>query len=122
MINIRKLKIDNRLIAIVTASSYENPMSFISDIEEQLSLQLDNCSNTKIIFDLLCSNGFESNRFVSMRYESRHLKRDSFKVVSLNELDSKIVKTQSMFFKHKPELLQDSVLTQEEIHNFLVAN
>ncbi|ABV86604.1 type II toxin-antitoxin system RnlB family antitoxin [Shewanella pealeana] len=115
MYNIRKLNIKNNPQAIVTAISYESPLSLISEIEQELSSLFGSDFFGEVIFDLLCSNGFEWNRFMSMEFEGSALKRSSARIMDESELSPLLIELQSQLFASKPEYLVDTILTSQEI-------
>lgn len=115
MYNIRKLSIKNNAQAIITAISYESPLSLISEIEQELTSLLGNDFFGEVIFDLLCSNGFEWNRFMSMEFEGSALKRSSARVLDESELSPLLINLQSQLFASKPEYLVDTILTSQDI-------
>lgn len=121
MYNIRKLNLKNNAQAIVTAISYESPLSLISEIEQELSTLLGSDFFGEVIFDLLCSNGFEWNRFMSMEFEGSALKRSSARIMDESELSPFLIDLQSQLFASKPEYLVDTILTSQEI-NILISS
>ncbi|WP_428996315.1 type II toxin-antitoxin system RnlB family antitoxin [Pseudomonas aeruginosa] len=53
-------------MTVVTATSYENPLSRLSIIASEMR-NTSHSSKEIVLFDLLCSNGEEWNRFVSIK-------------------------------------------------------
>jgi len=97
---------------LVVANSYVSPLSCLNLIA--LSLK-DNAFRGKILFDLLCSNGLEDNRFISIDFDGNQFIRNTFHVLDVEELPQIIVKSQNDFFTQNPHVLLGSVLSNSEI-------
>ncbi|WP_447079541.1 type II toxin-antitoxin system RnlB family antitoxin [Vibrio alginolyticus] len=109
MFNTRKLRYHKETIAVVTATSYESPMSRLSEVSNSLRRELGK-QPSLVIFDLLCSNGDEWNRFASMLFDGTKLIRNSFKVIEPDLIDSELLASQSSYFHSHPQFLTASVL------------
>lgn len=114
MFNIRK--IDNNIFPIVViATSYNNPLSCLNSIAEHLH---DKEFSGKVLFDLLCSNGLESNRFMSAVFDGVKFSKNTFKVESLDTFPSEIVENQNAYFSNHKWLLENSILSNHQVINF----
>lgn len=96
-------------MTVVTATSYENPMSSLSVIASEMR-NTYHASNEIVLFDLLCSNGEEWNRFACMQYNGAEFERSTFNIVSKCDIPADVIETQCRFFETHPEYLLDSVL------------
>jgi hypothetical protein len=109
MFEIKRLDFSKVFKTVVIATGYENPLSNLSDIS--IKLQSLSCNQQEeVLFDLLCTNGNEWNRFVAIQYDGKNLLRSTFHVVSEDEIEAEVLQSQKVFFKTHPELLASSVL------------
>ncbi|WP_129638888.1 type II toxin-antitoxin system RnlB family antitoxin [Rahnella variigena] len=113
MFEIRQLD-DNRNILIVVATGYYNPLSCLKKVAERLE---DEAFKGDILFDLLCSNGFESNRFAIMAFDGKSFLRNTFRIVDEDLLPHGFVKKQNAFFAQNSFLLSNSVLSHRDVTN-----
>lgn len=114
MFSVRNLQRD-KYLAVVTATSYENPLSVISEVTECLIEKVGAKNKGEIFFDLLCSNGMEWNRFLSMSFDGKSLLVDTARVVSSADVEQHIKDGQTAFFKHSRHILYNSILTSDQI-------
>ena len=107
-INDSLLKSNN--IIVITALNHESPLDNLKDIVARLK----GCKNVNnfilVIFDLLCCNGNEWNRFVSLQFDGTKFIHQSFSVLSNDDIMPNIVKTQKSYFNQHPEIIKSSVL------------
>lgn len=96
---------------LVISTSYVSPLSKIFLIAKELSSQE---YKGEVIFDLLLSNGFASNRFLKMTFDGTKLTPDSTKVIS-NVSDSLLKEIYNYYFKH-PEYVERSSLPDTQKH------
>lgn len=101
------LKCDTRIVVIAT--SYVSPLTEIYSIAHELK-----SINYKgeIIFDLVLSNGFASNRFLKMSFNGEQL--DVKNVEILSKLKSGILDELSLFFYHNPQYVRASSLSESQ--------
>ncbi|WP_354691790.1 type II toxin-antitoxin system RnlB family antitoxin [Phytobacter sp. RSE-02] len=100
---------------IVVATSYNNPLSCLNSIAKSLHAKK---FKGKVIFDLLCSNGLESNRFMSVFFDGSNFNHTSFKVEFEGSFPSEIVEIQNIYFANHRWILDNSVLSTNEILQF----
>jgi len=108
MFEIKKLNMSKGFKTVVIATGYENPLSSLSDISIRLQ-DLSCTQQEEVLFDLLCTNGNEWNRFVAIQYDGKNLLRSTFHVVSESEIEAEVLQSQRVYFKSHPELLTNSV-------------
>ncbi len=109
MFEIKRLDTSRGSKTVVIATSYENPLSNLSDIAKKLR-SLHCTRREEVLFDLLCTNGNEWNRFALIQYDGQSFLRSTFHIVSESEVEADILKSQSTFFRSHPELIESSVL------------
>ena len=114
MFSVRNLQRD-KYLAVVTATSYESPLSVISKVTERLIEEVGAQNKGEIFFDLLCSNGLEWIRFLSMFFDGKTLLIDTARVVSPADVEQHIKDGQAAFFKHSRHVLNNSILTSDQI-------
>ncbi|MEZ9512169.1 type II toxin-antitoxin system RnlB family antitoxin [Vibrio breoganii] len=112
MISIRQLRLNNEALTLATATSYESPLSNLSEISQALVSKL-NAKPQLVLFDLLCSNGDEWNRFIAMEFDGRQLIRNTFKVIGNDDisLHGDLKQLQTAYFDQNPHILKASILT-----------
>lgn len=115
MFNIRHLDSSPNWVAIVTAIGYENPLSSLSDIERELTGLLGRDLNGEVIFDLVCSNGLEWNRFMSLKVNNGSFDHNSVSIMEQSKLSTQLLDEQACFFGSNLHYLHGSVLTSEDI-------
>ncbi|MGI2128799.1 type II toxin-antitoxin system RnlB family antitoxin [Shewanella oncorhynchi] len=115
MFNIRPLDLGSSSIAIVTAIGYESPLSSLFDIEHELTCLLGKELNGEVIFDLVCSNGLEWNRFMSLQVKNGSFDYNSISILDKTDLLPQLIDEQAFFLSNNLHYLQDSVLTFDEI-------
>ncbi|MEH2397212.1 type II toxin-antitoxin system RnlB family antitoxin [Nostoc sp.] len=99
-------------VVIIFCTTYTNPISYLPSIEQELSKI--NFSG-KIIFDLLLSNGYSSNRFVEADVFEAKVNRRSMKVIDFSKLDDFLIGKTHEFYKSHPYLVEsNSILLDEE--------
>ncbi|PWW26628.1 RnlB antitoxin of RnlAB toxin-antitoxin system [Cytobacillus oceanisediminis] len=97
---------------VIFSTSYVNPIEDIDDIEEELKPLFKG----KVVFDLLLSNGFTSNRFVEAEFDGTRFNHSSFK--ALKDVNDCIIKEASHFYSSHSGLLKNGILSNA--HQFLI--
>lgn len=104
-------------VVVIFCTTYINPISYLPIIEEDLSKK--NFSG-KIIFDLLLSNGYNSNRFVEADVCEAKVNRRSMKVIDSSTLDELLLEKTHDFYKSHPYLVEsNSILLDEEKYHLI---
>ncbi|MCM0591924.2 MAG: type II toxin-antitoxin system RnlB family antitoxin [Gloeotrichia echinulata DEX184] len=92
-------------------------MSYLPMIEKELSRL--NFSG-KIIFDLLLSNGYSSNRFIEADVYEAKVNRGSMKVIDSSKLDEFLMRKTHDFYKSHPKLVEsNNILLDEEKYHLI---
>ncbi len=109
------IKFDKDYKYLVFATSYENPIDYLDDIENELKSKM---YSGKILFDLLLCNGMSSNRYVEMEFDGENFDLFTSKVL---ETPSKVIKEYIYgYLKDQPSLVQNSVLPNAQ--RYLIQN
>lgn len=112
-INIIKRQIsDNNYI--VFPESYINPLSNLSCFEEELLNYLNGPCN--ILVDLLLCNGENYNRFISLNFDGKKIKKESIKIVELTLGEQKIVN--EFYIEHR-KVIKNGVLIPSEYMKYV---
>ncbi len=119
MFEITGVNVTGSLKAVVMATSYENPLSSVNEIESKLTDLLGQNENGKILFDLLCANGPEWNRFVTLDMKYGHLMLDSAKIIDEQEIPAKVRNKIIFTLRNNPEYLEASILTPDDVRQIL---
>lgn len=101
------------------ATGYENPLSSVNEIEAKLTDLLGQNENGKILFDLLCANGLEWNRFVTLEMKYGRIMLDSAKIIDEQEIPAQILSKLTFTLLNHPEYLEASVLTPDDVRQVL---
>lgn len=117
MFKIRHLK-DNQYKVVVVATGYDTPLSCLNIIAQRLT---EEAFHGPVLFDLLCSNGLEDNRFASISFDGKSFLKKTFHVVDEQLLPKQFLKNQNEFFITHESILSASVLTKSEIYNLVSA-
>ncbi len=120
MMNVKELyqleMISDRVV-VIFCTTYINPISYLLSIEEDLGKI--NFSG-KIIFDLLLSNGYSSNRFVEVEVSEAKVNNRSMKVIDSSNLDEFLLRKTYEFYKCHPYLVEsNSILLDEEKYHLI---
>jgi hypothetical protein len=98
--------------ALIFGTTYMNPISYLSDIEKTL---VEAEFSGKVVFDLLLSNGYSSNRFVEAYADGRKIHMPSMKVISESNLDKATLDIIHSFYKAHSLLVEaNEILLDEE--------
>ncbi|AWC81882.1 hypothetical protein C3R43_24135 [Serratia marcescens] len=108
---------DKKYQIIVVATSYNNPLSCLNIVAQRLE---DEAFRGDVLFDLLCSNGFESNRFASINFDGKSFSKDTFSILDEHNLPSDLVKKQNTFISEHADFLSNSILTSIEVSRLTV--
>jgi hypothetical protein len=104
-------------VVMIFCTTYVNPISYLSVIEKDLN-KMD--FSGKIIFDLLLSNGYSSNRFVQADVIEGAVRRCSMKVVESSSLDKLFIERTYEFYKTHSYLVEsNSILLDEEKYHLI---
>ena len=95
---------------VILATSYENPMDELENIEEELKAKE---YSGKILFDLLLCNGMNSSRFVEIKFDGECF--DLSSSITIKNPNNSIIKEGiRQYLKDKPALLENSVLPEAQ--------
>jgi len=119
LFEITGVNVSDSLKAVVMATGYENPLSSVNEIETKLTDLLGQNENGKILFDLLCANGLEWNRFVTLEIKYGRIMLDSAKIIDEQEIPAQILNKLTFTLLHHPEYLEASVLTPDDVRQVL---
>ncbi|WP_447214662.1 type II toxin-antitoxin system RnlB family antitoxin [Citrobacter pasteurii] len=119
MFEITGVNVSGSLKAVVMATGYENPLSSVYEIETKLTDLLGQYENGEILFDLLCANGPEWNRFVTLEMKYGRLILDSAKIIDEQEIPAQILSKLIFTLRNHPEYLKASVLTPDDVRQVL---
>jgi hypothetical protein len=99
------LEFNNEYKYVVLATSYENPVDELDEIEYDLASKK---YSGMVLFDLLLCNGMNSNRYIEMTFDGEHFDIFTSKVLkNPSEITEKFI---NQYLKSKPLLIQNSVL------------
>jgi len=119
LFEITGVNVSGSLKAVVMATGYENPLSSVNEIETKLTDLLGQNENGKILFDLLCANGLEWNRFVTLEMKYGRIMLDSAKIIDVQEIPAQILSKLTFTLLNHPEYLEASVLTPDDVRQVL---
>lgn len=96
---------------LVLSTSYASPLSSVFIISDELAKE-----NYKgeVLFDLLLSNGFTSNRFLSMQFDGKKLLPQTAK--KIEEIPEKLLKEIYTFYFEHAEYVEQSSLPDVQKH------
>lgn len=109
------IKFDKEYKYLVFATSYENPIDYLDDIENELETEM---YSGKILFDLLLCNGMSSNRYIEMEFDGEFF--DLFTSKELKDPSKAIKEYIYGYLKDQPLLVQNSVLPNAQ--RYLIQN
>lgn len=101
-------------IAIISSISFESPLQELAEIAMKLQ---ENHYEGKVIFDLLCSNGNESNRFIFIKFNGSRFDHASFQTIE--RPDVSLVKVQNKFYKENHKYIASSVLSDMTKYEYM---
>lgn len=119
MFEITGVNVSGSLKAVVMATSYENPLSSVDEIETKLTALLGQKENGEILFDLLCANGPEWNRFVTLQMKFGRIMLNTAKIVDEQEIPAQVLSKLTFTLRNHPEYLEASVLTPDDVRQVL---
>jgi hypothetical protein len=99
---------------VIFCTTYVNPISYLRSIETELK---NRSFNGKVIFDLLLSNGYTSNRFIQAKVVNHKIDKNSMKVV--NSVSDFILEKSREFYIKNKNFVEDSSLIDEEKRRLL---
>lgn len=103
------IEIEKEYKYVVVATSYENPIEEIETIEYELNNK-QYCG--KILFDLLLCNGMNSNRYIEMEFNGVYFDMTSSTIIK--KISESIEKVIYQYFKDRPSLVENSVLSNAQ--------
>lgn len=103
------LEFKNDYKYVVLATSYENPIDVLDEIEYELSLKQ---YSGKVLFDLLLCNGMSDNKYIEMEFDGEHFLLSSSKI--LNQISNIIENFIYRYLKDRPLLIKNSVLPKAQ--------
>lgn len=106
-------------VVIVFCTTYTNPISYLPSIEQEL--RKINFSG-KIIFDLLLSNGYSSNRFIEANVCEAKVNRRTMRVIDSSNLDELIIGKTHEFYKSHPYLVQNNSILLDDEKSYLISS
>ncbi|WP_099468748.1 type II toxin-antitoxin system RnlB family antitoxin [Konateibacter massiliensis] len=102
--NFEILKLNNEPYDfLIIATSYENPLSSIKEIEEEIKIEKAN-----LLFDLTLINGVKKNRYIRCEFEAGRNQLQSCSLV--DSIDEAIRKLSYEYFKENEDIVQKSIL------------
>lgn len=108
-----EIKLLNELLGIVFSLSYENPLDYLTLINEEL-LKLR--FSGSIYFDLLLSNGQTSNRYIFANVKNGNIKLESISVKK--QVSPEITQESAKFYLNRLNILHNGILSEDEILSF----
>lgn len=97
-----------KLCIIVSSVSYESPLQDLPEIESCLKVK-NYIGN--VVFDLLCSNGDELNRFVTMNFNGSFFNRRTLK--ALEKPSNDLISKQKDFYRQNKAFISNSILSSK---------
>ncbi|MFM4777043.1 type II toxin-antitoxin system RnlB family antitoxin [Aeromonas veronii] len=98
---------DSHYAAIVIAADYHNPLQELPSVMDALRKKE---ISGEILFDLLCSNGAEWNRFASMHFNGQAFERRTFQVIDSDNMPCSLLEVHGELLKMQ-NCIQLSVLS-----------
>lgn len=89
---------------LIIATTYENPLSFIREIGEEIRVQKAN-----LLFDLTLINGISKNRYIKCEYEADTNRLPQCSIVE--GVDNDIKKVSQSYFANNEEIVKGSVIS-----------
>ncbi len=108
---------NNETQYIVFSTSFISPLHTLKEIEDELSTQIN--EEKEIVFDLLLSNGNNSNRYGKAIYDGRKFKSGSFEVVNVPK-KSELRRFSTQYYQEHMEFMDNSILSSAQ--KYLIIN
>ncbi len=105
---LKKVNLSSFVGYIVFSISEIKPYEELNQLEHELS---NKKFEGNVIFDLLLSNGNNSNRFMEALFDGKKLKRSSFNIINV---DKKIKRKSVNFYKLHLHLIENSILSSSQ--------
>lgn len=102
-------------ILVVSSINYISPIRELALLTQELKIKH---YSGEVVFDLLCVNGNNPNRFISIQFDGDLFDRSSTSPISKPETE--LVKSQTSFYKKHSKFIANSVLPQDERLNYTV--
>lgn len=119
MFEITGINVSGALKAVVMATGFENPLSSVNEIETKLSALLGSETTGEILFDLLCANGPEWNRFVTLEMKYGRIMLETAKIIDEQDVPTHILSKLTFTLRNHPEYLEASVLSPDDVRQVL---
>ena len=104
---------------LVLSTSFDT-LDYLRMLEQSLR---EKSFSGQVLVDLLLCNGNADNRFVQWPFEQGKLKRNSLKVVDIEEIDATVLALSEQFYRDNPFLLERNyILLEEEKQAVLAEN
>lgn len=100
---------------VVVSTSYLSPLRNVMEISKELAN-----SNYKgeVLFDLLLSNGFATNRFLTMFFDGKKLQLNTVKIIT--DIPDQVLKELYLLYNEHPQWIDQSSLL--DIHKKRLAS
>jgi len=95
--------------AVVSSTCYVSPLQELLDLSQKL--RFENYFG-EVIFDLLCVNGNNPNRFISIFFNGKDFDKSTVKLIERPE--KIIIEMQTKFYKEHPQYISNSVLSSKD--------
>lgn len=103
------LKLEGKLEYVVLSTSYISPLGRLNEVEAYLS-KVGYVG--EVLFDLLMSNGFASNRILKMDFDGKKFNRNLVTIVE--NLEADILKILYTFYFENPKYIDNSILPEAQ--------
>lgn len=92
----------------VMSTCYKSPIGFLFEIQEQLKNEgFRGC----VLVDALLSNGFASNRFMSMNFDGKAFEKATIRVIDKKDIPVNMLRMAYEFYFAHPEYVEQSSLS-----------
>lgn len=108
------INLDSDSRKVVVATSYVSPLSEIASISDELR---EISYKGDVIFDLLLSNGFSSNRFLRISFNGEILEHSGIEI--LTQMESNILNEIYTFLSENPHYIKASSLPEPQKYALL---
>ena len=102
---------------VIFSTFFMSPLDFLEEIEKELSMQIN--EEKEVIFDLLLSNGNNSNRYGKAIYDRKKFKHGSFESISIPKEDE-LRKFSMQYYKEHTDYVNNSILSSAQ--KYLINN
>ena len=95
---------------IVVATSYENPVDYLDDIEKEIGEYYG-----RVLFDLTLCNGLSGNRYCDILYKGKLFNISDALDINGDSIDKHYKNIINNYFKNNIKILNNGVLSDEQI-------